>query len=125
MQIREWLFTIGYTFSYGALLAKLWRVYRIFHNPAPNKKVCNAICNLVYIFIHDTRIILNDIDWGYLPQIFKDWHLMMFTLVIVGIAVLLLFLGTVIPQLRGTIIEIRDLESPDGLSVCKLKSCII
>ena len=40
VQIREWLFTIGYTFAYGALLAKLWRVYKIFHNPAPNKRVC-------------------------------------------------------------------------------------
>ena len=49
---------------------------------------------------------------------------MVFTLVIAGIAVVLLFLGTVIPQLRGTITEARDLESSDGLSVCKLKSCI-
>ena len=38
-QIQEWLFTIGYVSAYGALLAKLWRVYKIFHNPAPNKKV--------------------------------------------------------------------------------------
>ena len=74
------------------------------------------ICNFI--------ILNNDVDRGYLPQIFKDWHLMVFTLVIVGIAVLLLFLGTVIPQLRGAITETRDLESPDGLSVCKLKSCI-
>ena len=59
-----------------------------------------------------------------LPQIFKDWHLMVFTLVIAGIAVVLLFSGTVIPQLRGMITEARDLESPDGLSVCKLKSCM-
>ena len=42
-QIREWLFTIGYTLAYGALLAKLWRVYSIFNNPAPNKKVCFCI----------------------------------------------------------------------------------
>ena len=43
MQIREWLFTIGYTLSYGAVLAKLWRVYTIFNNPAPNKRVSHII----------------------------------------------------------------------------------
>lgn len=42
---------------------------------------------------------------------------MAFTLVVAGIAVLLLLLGTAIPPLRGTITEDRDLESADGLSV--------
>ena len=43
---------------------------------------------------------------------------MLFTLVIAGIALLLLLLGTSIPQLRGTITEARDLEFLDGLTVC-------
>ena len=46
-QVREWLFTIGYTLAYGAMLAKLWRVYKIFHNPAPNKRV--SLCTLDYL----------------------------------------------------------------------------
>ena len=53
-------------------------------------------------------------------QIFKDWHLMVFTLVVAGIALLLLLLGTAIPQLRGMITEARDLEFPDGLSVSSI-----
>ena len=52
-----------------------------------------------------------------LLQIFKDWHLMVFTLVVAGIAVLLLLFGTAIPQLRGMATETRDIESPGGLSV--------
>jgi hypothetical protein len=55
-----------------------------------------------------------------LLQIFKDWHLMIFTLIVAGIAVFLLLLGTAIPQLRGMITEVRDIESPDGLSVSKI-----
>ena len=43
---------------------------------------------------------------------------MLFTVIIAGIALLLLLLGTAIPQLRGTITEARDLEFPDGLTVC-------
>lgn len=42
---------------------------------------------------------------------------MVFTLVVAGIAVLLLLFGTAIPQLRGMATETRDIESPDGLSV--------
>lgn len=42
---------------------------------------------------------------------------MVFTLVVVGIATFLLLLGTVIPQLRGNVTEIRDLEFPDGITV--------
>jgi hypothetical protein len=44
---------------------------------------------------------------------------MLFILVVAGIAVLLLLLGTAIPQLRGMTTEARDIESPDGLSVAK------
>ena len=47
---------------------------------------------------------------------------MVFTLVVAGIALLLLLLGTAIPQLRGMIVEARDLEFPDGLSVSELCS---
>ena len=42
---------------------------------------------------------------------------MVFTLVVAGIAVLLLLLGIAIPQLRGMATETRDIETPDGLSV--------
>ena len=51
-------------------------------------------------------------------QIFKDWELMVLTLIVTGVAAFLLFLGSVIPPLRGTILsETTDPEYADGLSV--------
>ena len=46
---------------------------------------------------------------------------MLFILVLAGITIFLLLLGTAIPQLRGMATEIRDIESPNGLSVSILK----
>lgn len=42
---------------------------------------------------------------------------MMITLIVMGIALLLLFFGSVIPPLRGNIAETRDAEFGEGLSV--------
>ena len=30
---------VGYVLCFAPVLMKMWRVYYIFHNPAPNKKV--------------------------------------------------------------------------------------
>ena len=45
-KVEHWLFTIGYSLAFGAVFVKMWRVYQIFHNPHPNKRVC-AHCNNV------------------------------------------------------------------------------
>ena len=42
---------------------------------------------------------------------------MVFTVIVAGIAMFLLLLGTVIPQLRGKVLKTRDLERPDGLTI--------
>ena len=34
-----WVYGIGYLLVYGTILAKMWRVYHIFHSPNPNKAV--------------------------------------------------------------------------------------
>lgn len=47
----------------------------------------------------------------------KDWHLIIVTVTITSIAVVLLLLGTAIPQLRGDVTITRDSEHPDGLTV--------
>ena len=39
LQVYIWLFLVGYLLATGTVLAKMCRVYQIFHNPAPNKKV--------------------------------------------------------------------------------------
>ena len=44
-EVEHWLFTIGYSLAYGAVLAKMWRIYQIFHNPQPKKKVIVHIHN--------------------------------------------------------------------------------
>ena len=38
-QVEYWLFTIGYSLAFGAVFVKMWRVFQIFHNPQPNRKV--------------------------------------------------------------------------------------
>lgn len=39
IKVQYWLFTVGYSLIFGTIVAKMWRVYHIFHNPAPNKRV--------------------------------------------------------------------------------------
>ena len=39
LQVGYWLAMIGYTIAFSAVLAKMWRVYYIFHNPTPSKRV--------------------------------------------------------------------------------------
>ena len=39
MQIPMWIYGMGYLLVYGTILAKMWRVYQIFHNPTPSKSV--------------------------------------------------------------------------------------
>ena len=34
-----WLITLGYSLCYGTILAKMVRIYYIFGNPTPQKKV--------------------------------------------------------------------------------------
>ena len=38
-QIYLWMFIVGYLLAYGTILAKMYRVFQIFSNPSPNKKV--------------------------------------------------------------------------------------
>ena len=39
LQIRQWLFSLGYTLCFAVILAKTWRIYYIFNNPTSKKKV--------------------------------------------------------------------------------------
>ena len=42
-QLELWLFTVGYLLAFGAVLAKMWRIYQIFSNPKPKKRVSSYI----------------------------------------------------------------------------------
>ena len=51
------------------------------------------------------------------PQVLKDWHLLVATMVVTGTSVLLLLLETAIPQLRGKVTQEVDQENPSGMTV--------
>ena len=51
-------------------------------------------------------------------QLLKDQHVMVIILAVTGVAVLLLLLETAVPYLRGSTTLERDMENPDGETVC-------
>lgn len=66
--VTPWLLALGYSLAFGTILAKLWRVYYIFHNSQPHKKT----------------------------QLAQDWHLAIFVMVLVVIDLIILILYTVL-----------------------------
>lgn len=88
---------------------KMWRVYQIFHNPQPNKRVSAYNSS-------DEQCLLADVS-HYATQILTDWKLIVIVLVIVSVAVLLLLLGEAIPFLRRTVVLVDDPEHGDGRNV--------
>lgn len=80
--LAYWLTILGYTLSFSAVLAKMWRVYYIFHNPGTKKRTLT------------------------------DWHLLLLVAIINAIAVLLLIIGEAIPQTRHVPTLVEDKETP-------------
>ena len=39
LQLKTWVFCLGFTLSFGAMFSKTWRVHSIFTNIQLNKKV--------------------------------------------------------------------------------------
>ena len=99
------MFTVGYSLAFGAVLAKMWRVFHIFHNPKPNKTVRQ-------LPRHSYSQLL-----VFVLQTMKDWMLIVITLTTCAIVVLLLFLETVVPDLMGFVIKERDSEKLYGMDV--------
>ncbi len=84
----SYVFTIfGYTISFSAVLAKMWRVFYIFHNPTTKKRSL------------------------------KDWHLLLVVSVLSGIVALLLLVGESVPILRRTAELVGDRENGDTKNV--------
>ena len=93
------------------MLAKMWRVYQIFHNPKPDKTMVHIARNK-----HQCTFRKN----FYYIQRLKDQHVMVIILAVTGVAVLLLLLETAIPYLRGSITRERDMENLSGETVCNM-----
>ena len=58
LKVPIWLYGVGYLLVYGPILAKMWRVYQIFHNPSPGKKVC---INVIYIKSRHKLLLIIDL----------------------------------------------------------------
>ncbi len=43
MQLQTIMNSVGYVLVFAPVLVKMWRVYYIFHNPSPNKKVLYSV----------------------------------------------------------------------------------
>eukprot|EP00731_Ephydatia_muelleri_P020684 Em0013g411a len=89
--LREWLFVVGYALCFGSVLAKMWRIYYIIQNPTAKKIV------------------------------FKDWQMIAVALCISAVGVVLLILGTAVPQLRGQVTLRTNDENPNGIAQLGLK----
>ena len=50
----------------------------------------------------------------------KDWHMLTLILIVTGFSVLLLFLETAIPHLRGSVTREIDQEHPSGKTVSEM-----
>ena len=42
--VNPWFTSIGYSLCYGTILVKMFRVYYIYSNPSPRKKVPVCVC---------------------------------------------------------------------------------
>ena len=91
---------------------KMWRVYQIFHNPQPNKRVY-----ALNLSLHVRTIKILNIILSTQVNILTDWKLIIIVLVIVAVAILLLLVSEAIPFLRRTIVLVEDPEHGDGRNV--------
>ena len=53
--LTSWLTALGYSFCYGTILAKMVRVYYIFDNPTPKKKVEHFSYNVIWYLLRSSR----------------------------------------------------------------------
>ena len=63
IQSRTWMYLLGYLMTFGTILAKMWRVYQIFHNSTPNKMVGNIIGN--YMKLHALAVTCQGCRQGW------------------------------------------------------------
>lgn len=68
--IRIWMLTLSFTFTYGILFARAWRIYRVFNNPWASSRP------------------------------YKDYHLMLFVLGVAFVDVMILLPWTVVDPYR-------------------------
>ena len=107
---------------YGTILAKMWRVYHIFHDPSPNKAVslyanftveCTYTLHKTVTYIHRSLIVYHQCPF---LQIIKTWHLLCVVAIINAIGVILLLGKTVAQAVIGPEL-LTDSERPYEITV--------
>jgi len=73
--LHPWLYVLGYLLAFGTVLAKMWRVYHIFHNPMPKMKMKDWHLVLMALGVTAIGIVLLVIRSGLQvspPQLVRD-----------------------------------------------------
>ena len=133
---------MGYLLAFGTVLAKMWRVYHIFHNPSPRKMVSvEVVCSLVATkmqvswgsnellnlmlsssmrvksLLYDTMSQgLNGVISTDLQKL-KDWYLVIAVLGVTAVGVVLLVTRSALLPKQPKLIE--DSENSEGRTVRK------
>jgi len=76
--LTPWLTALGYSLCYGTILAKMARVYYIFHNPVALKKKVRSVLKTLNLHWHVIVVVVY-----LLMQALKDWHLALGVLMLV------------------------------------------
>ena len=101
----------------------MWRIYYIFHNPSPKKKVLlwnSKIRNdffWMFLVKKQRKQIYECISYNYTLQNITDWHLGIFVAAVVAIVLVLLVIGFSIPATRPRPFISQDGENHDRRNV--------
>ena len=115
MQAHAPTLGIGYALCYGTIIAKMWRIYYIFHNPTTKKKVCliTQYEGQEIYGLQNHKFFL-EMSLNILPfsKEIKDWHLTIAIVIMVAIAVVIVSFGLIIPEFRPTAQVVVDKGRP-------------
>lgn len=113
LQILVFVNNIGYSLVFSTILAKLGRIYFIFHNPLKARKrvsehtqtglklcsVCLSVCR-------------NDLFLIFVTQNVSDWRMACFICIDIVFVLTVLTIGTSIPYTRPNAHTVPDAETP-------------
>ena len=134
---------MGYLLAFGTVLAKMWRVYHIFHNPSPRKMVsvevvCSPVATKMQVSCWDSNELLNLMQSSSMKvksllhdtmsqglngvistdlQKLKDWHLVIAVLGVTAVGVALLVTRSALLPKQPKLI--KDSENSEGRTVRK------
>ena len=100
--LTPWLTALGYSLCYGTILAKMARVYYIFHNPVALKKKVRSGLKTLNLHWHVIVVVVY-----LLMQALKDQHLALGVLMLVLTDLVILLVYTIVEGIQGNLIAQR------------------